>query len=468
MLMVRFTGTAYQSTNGGLFSQCFMFNLNNQQDRPFMELYYRNCNIAPDPTNPDPLLRQSVQCPYQEKDYFCRSIYTRSTFNPYVTGILGDWRVDTTYAYYGDRKESDPTAKVDLRTGGTILNFRPFWNPNSNYLIRNISANNVWIWNSAITQYNRKGYEIENKDPLGRFNAGLYGYSEQLPTAVANNAREQEVMFDGFEDYKYASQQDCLSCQPSRHSNFDSVAANVTAYISTDQHHTGLYSLKVLPGRSVTLEAPVIDSSVKDKTGYGFRIQVDSVKHGSAWCTNLDNSSIVGNALTDTLCLLEGKQMLLSAWVNENNGNCKCSSYVENNIVITFQGAHGSTNTLTVTMHPTGNIIEGWQRYEAPFVVPATASGIKISLNNLYSASSSTSYPVYFDDIRIEPFNANLKSFVYNASNLRLMAELDENNYATFYEYDDDGTLTRVKKETERGVQTITETRSAMQKLIIQ
>ncbi|MBI3883032.1 MAG: hypothetical protein HY305_02130 [Sphingobacteriales bacterium] len=44
------------------------------------------------------------------------------------------------------------------------------------------------------------------------------------------------------------------------------------------------------------------------------------------------------------------------------------------------------------------------------------------------------------------------------------MAELDENNYASFYEYDDDGTLTRVKKETERGIKTITETRSAMQK----
>jgi hypothetical protein len=42
------------------------------------------------------------------------------------------------------------------------------------------------------------------------------------------------------------------------------------------------------------------------------------------------------------------------------------------------------------------------------------------------------------------------------------MAQLDENNYATFYEYDDDGTLVRVKKETERGIKTISETRSAL------
>ena len=47
---------------------------------------------------------------------------------------------------------------------------------------------------------------------------------------------------------------------------------------------------------------------------------------------------------------------------------------------------------------------------------------------------------------------------------LTLMAELDENNYATFFEYDDDGTLIRLKKETERGIMTIKETRSAMLK----
>jgi hypothetical protein len=40
------------------------------------------------------------------------------------------------------------------------------------------------------------------------------------------------------------------------------------------------------------------------------------------------------------------------------------------------------------------------------------------------------------------------------------MAELDENNYATFYEYDLEGGLIRVKKETEKGIFTIQETRS--------
>jgi len=68
---------------------------------------------------------------------------------------------------------------------------------------------------------------------------------------------------------------------------------------------------------------------------------------------------------------------------------------------------------------------------------------------------------VLFDDIRVNPFNSSLKSFVYDAQSEKLMAELDENNYATFYEYDKEGGLVRVKRETERGVQTIKESRSS-------
>jgi hypothetical protein len=64
----------------------------------------------------------------------------------------------------------------------------------------------------------------------------------------------------------------------------------------------------------------------------------------------------------------------------------------------------------------------------------------------------------------MQPFNSQMKSYAYDQSNLRLMAELDENNYATYYEYDDDGTLIRVKKETERGVMTVKESRSALLK----
>ena len=57
-----------------------------------------------------------------------------------------------------------------------------------------------------------------------------------------------------------------------------------------------------------------------------------------------------------------------------------------------------------------------------------------------------------------------MKSMVYDPQSLRLMAELDDRNYATFYEYDEEGTLVRVKKETEKGIYTIKESRSGLKK----
>jgi len=61
-------------------------------------------------------------------------------------------------------------------------------------------------------------------------------------------------------------------------------------------------------------------------------------------------------------------------------------------------------------------------------------------------------------------YHAIMKSFVYDPINGRMKAELDENNYATFYEYNNEGQLIRVKKETESGIVTLKESRSSMLK----
>ena len=515
---------------------------------------------------------------------------------------------------------------VSVSKSSSITGYKDFWNFNANpfneatfFLKRNYIANREWAWNSTSTQFNRKGYETENKDPLGRFNAGIYGYNQQLPIAVANNARLREVMYDGFEDYDYSTQVNCipgsLDCAiPARHAIFKDITS---ANLSTQEHHTGRSSLKVAPGTSVLLGAEVKNAFVAD-AGYSFNMNIGSqqcpdtivtpngngydvatvdlpapsdqninvrgvvgkkkkngrikwegyllptstgyydfrtentddivtltitnqnnpnppenhfthtdvlgnafsvhenfkmikgqpyrivftlVNDGGGdyiaalkWRTpdmkcaglpydfipskqvyknnqlplftsslhvtqedrtvySLSQSQAGGNKFNDKFSPLQGTKMVLSAWVKENK-DCKCSTYVNNTINLNIDGV------ITI-LKPTGNIIEGWQRYETYFDIPANAQNMGIALKN-----TGTIGDVFFDDVRIHPFNANEKSFVYHSSNLRLMAELDENNYASFYEYDDDGTLTRVKKETQRGIKTITETRSALYKQI--
>jgi uncharacterized repeat protein (TIGR01451 family) len=151
----------------------------------------------------------------------------------------------------------------------------------------------------------------------------------------------------------------------------------------------------------------------------------------------------------------EGMEYVISAWVQESTHKLEAASYTNASISLFFGGA----NVTLGPFYPKGAIIDGWQRIEEVFMVPSNVSTVEIRLNNT-TASNAFGYPVYFDDLRIHPFNSNMKSFVYDPYTLRLAAELDENNYATFYEYDQEGGLIRVKKETERGVMTIQESRS--------
>ena len=95
--------------------------------------------------------------------------------------------------------------------------------------------------------------------------------------------------------------------------------------------------------------------------------------------------------------------------------------------------------------------------FEGEFIVPQNTSLLQ------FEATADNGTLFYLDDLRFHPFNANMKSFVFDPQTLRLASELDENNYASFYEYDDEGTLVRVKKETKDGIKTITESRSAVQ-----
>jgi hypothetical protein len=101
-----------------------------------------------------------------------------------------------------------------------------------------------------------------------------------------------------------------------------------------------------------------------------------------------------------------------------------------------------------------GKIIDTWQRIEEEFKIPADAKDITITLINEGTANA------FYDDIRIFPIEGEMRSFVYDPLLQKMVAELDEKNYATLYEYDKEGILVRVKKETERGIYTVKETRS--------
>jgi hypothetical protein len=159
---------------------------------------------------------------------------------------------------------------------------------------------------------------------------------------------------------------------------------------------------------------------------------------------------------------ISGETYVLSAWVKEQvdiENTIDLVNYTNAKILIEFEfQANTPPSTPLPPFLASGQIIETWQRIEKEFTIPANATDIKISL------MTTTGVVSYFDDIRVFPAKGNMKSFVYDPESKRLMAELDERNYATFYEYNEEGKLTRIKKETEKGVYTIKESRSSLMK----
>lgn len=148
-----------------------------------------------------------------------------------------------------------------------------------------------------------------------------------------------------------------------------------------------------------------------------------------------------------------GKKYLVSGWVKEDGAPLAKTAYTFPGIVISCPSAAYTSPTFTAT----GAIIDGWQRVEGEFIIPAAATDLAIQLE-------CSSGDCYFDDIRVLPFDGSMKSYVYDNISMRLVAELDERNYATLYEYDEQGMLVRVKKETEKGIMTIKENRNNTKK----
>lgn len=160
-------------------------------------------------------------------------------------------------------------------------------------------------------------------------------------------------------------------------------------------------------------------------------------------------------ALTCDDCLgqfqpTEGKYVF-SAWTKEVGAEVTKTSYTFPSVEVkTIVGM----STTTIPMTPVGDIIDGWQQITDTFSIPAGMTAFRVEF--IVGGSGETAL---FDDIRIFPFDGSMMSYVYDPVTLRLVAELDERNYAKLYEYDEEGKLVRVKKETEKGILTIMENR---------
>lgn len=362
-------------------------------------------------------------------------IISDSIVNPYLKGFLGDWHPSEELVTQSLRVNQtvgvNTYAGANIRNTGQFTSFIPYWYclPGSG-LWTSTATSTASNWKSArkITLYSPQGAELENRDPLGNYSAALYGYKNSLPVAVASNSRQREIFYDGFEDYLSSTACAAVPCTADKFSIRNQWTPATTGFKPvTTEAHSGWYSLSL--SASVTLNA-----------------NIHTREHRSTNYVGINNSGLY-HYRTDIIGLYPagfnpypGRKYVFSAWVKDNQPASQSPG-----ITLTVNGQGVTLKKLAV--------VEKWKLVEGTITLPDAL--------NLTVTITPVGGTVYLDDMRVFPFDAHVKSYAYDAGDLRLMAELDENNFATFYEYDDEGGLVRMKKETERGIMTIKENRSA-------
>lgn len=394
--------------------------------------------------------------PIRTCDKLCELI-TGEVLNPYRRAIKGIWRKTKDYVYHTDRSQSlyasSSTENTNIRDDGHFV-VDQFWEFGAEGMERDLVENHKWIAPSVVKHVSPHGNELEIEDALGRSSTEIYGYDRKLVVAVANNAAHNNIGFDGFEDYDFPYYLDCRKESHWAFSEYYDLPPkapaiqrvpflsyfprdSLKAFIRFDQSHTGRASLYV-PGGSKHTSNDWLKST--DTTTFNWH--------------EMEVYKLEPNLCIGTFTPERELTYTISGWIMESDSGI---TEYPSNYDDGYVSVKSDSTSFIHKFYPKGPIIDGWQRFSGEFSIPADSGATALIIEAHGGPISKGG--VFYDDVRIQPYNSSMKSYVYDPLTLRMTAELDANNFATFYEYDQEGRLLRIKKETEHGVVTLQESR---------
>lgn len=388
-------------------------------------------------------------------------------------------RPSKSYLYESEREASLST---DISKDGTFLlqAFDPGlaqWGDQPN-----------WTNANTITAYTRSGFEKEDRDVLGIYSAALYGYNDQLVMATGHQARHNEMAFSSFEsmeegvsgNWQFAASDGVwgkvevrlgneffaivdrplselgeldtvmvIGSVPNQQENAHFVSEKSVILCRDEYQANSQYSTLVLdvsPHEGLWTGSLYYKKPAKMTSS---KAELDSTfSHSGSTSLKVTGRKVYEQ---NVLQLDTAKSYRVAAWMSDRKRLPKFGISNGSGIKILFSDKEGQLID-SVFFRPKGVVTEGWQKTEGRFSFPKDATSLAI----VFSAGQSKT--VWVDDLRLLPVEANMKSYVYEKDTYRLSAVLDEENFATFYHYDEEGNLFLVKKETIDGIKTITET----------
>lgn len=372
---------------------------------------------------------------------------TNATLNPVSTGSLNQPYMEASYALFGDRISRSAGAKMTEQRRNGLLNNWYFWLPGrydsttafvplkpmmahwDDSVFRATAyanGNAKWFAATNVTKSLPSLGPVEEKSVVGVYNAIFVSPVTKKVMHTTSNGRFGQTWVETFEDMRqirqYNDETDLLF-SPFQHdmsrtgslvpgyevfaqnqspSNSNGVDGDFT--LDSTVAHTGLYSLHVTGATSVTVTPHVQTSPLAFSNLFDF---------------NLD-------ATTD-------QRYTCEVWVKKSGGGTISTPFV-------------SIGGTPANMTAVSNAIDGWTLYRSHLKV---SNNVDVAIN--FPAGQ------YYDDLRVYPSAGNIKAYVYHPFKSYLMAVLNEQNYATYYEYNTRNQLVRLKKETEKGIITMTE-----------
>lgn len=350
--------------------------------------------------------------------YNLTQIRDNGSGNPYAYGIKGIWRPWRTSSYLEKRKQTQPNIYGEQLRLDRDGEFDFYWFDWTKPISYNEGHN--WRWVNEVTQYNPNGLSQEGKNRLDIYSASVFGYNNHLVTASASNSKTTDIAFDSFEDYPVDAS-NIYTGRGHGNLNFKKSVGSINyelydAGSSGRYSHTGKKSL-LLKGNSACTEC------------YKYKADFSSQSFFTPKEENEYYISIWTKAVP---------------FANENN------TVPSTKIEILINGGLNQSFGVLNNAEP----IDGWYKIEGVFKAPIGISSFELRLIN------STSKDMLVDDIRIQPFHSGMETYVYDPENYRLKATLNNQNFATFYVYDEEGSLVSTKVETEEGIKTISTNRN--------
>lgn len=366
--------------------------------------------------------------------------------NDYEAGRKGKWRPHETFVHEDEtHKGADPlNGERNYLGAGKSINFVKA--PWSRIHIPNPS---IWIRTNEVVAYTPNGYAFEEKDAYDVFSSAKYGYNGLLPFAIAKNAPERSYRFESFE-MLYPG--DTLEDRFHVPNPGFGPSSSSDKYAHTGKKYFYLNWSTMYGNPDPTPQPGITISDVLDHDGKGHIIRYWAIANEHDPCVMINvnagyppvasqppyyGASPGNHPHNDTS----------SSWSVKPKAIARTGDWVLFEADCRHPGS---------VYHPTYNPSPKPHSFYAGILMTYVFhhDGGK-NKNNPEGAVTVYSTPI--DDIRIQPRESEMTAYVYDPVTFRVFAILDNQHFATYYQYNGEGKLIRKKLETERGIKTVEE-----------